>query len=97
MNTPPRYLKKYFWDVNFLDLDKDKYAYFIIRRLLEEGNKKSIQWMRDTYELDKIKEVIYHSKSLSGRSANFWQVILNLNRGDIPCLDKSYLKKQKAI
>jgi predicted nuclease of restriction endonuclease-like RecB superfamily len=97
MKTLPQFLKKYFWDVDFPKLDKEIYTSFIIERILEEGDEKAVRWMRDNFDLDQIKNVLYNSKNLSPRSANYWQLIFNLKREKILCLRKSFQKKQRLI
>jgi len=91
------FLKKYFWDVNFVDLTKEKYSEFIIERILEYGNEKAVKWMYDNFTKSEIKAVVCKSKAISKKSANFWQLVFNIKRNNILCLKKSFQKKQGAI
>ena len=95
MKPIPKSLKKYFWDVDFKNLDKDKYSYFIIERILELGDGKAVKWMENNFSKEKIRKVVYSSRNLSRKSANFWQLIFNLDRNKILCLKKSFQRKQK--
>ena len=70
------------------------YASFIIERILEEGDEKAAGWMRDNLDIAQIKDVLYNSKNLSPRSANYWQLIFNLKREKILCLRKSFQKNK---
>ena len=97
MKTLPQFLKKYFWDVDFSKLDKEIYGSFIIERILEEGDEKAVRWMRDNFDIAQIKNVLFNSKNLSPKSANYWQLIFNLKRDKILCLRKSFQKKQRLI
>lgn len=97
MKTLPQFLKKYFWDIDFSKLEKEIYSSFIIERILEEGDEKAVRWMRCNFDLAQIKNVLYNSKNLSLRSANYWQLIFNLKRDKILCLRKSFQKKQRLI
>ncbi len=97
MKTLPQFLKKYFWDVDFNKLDKEIFASFIIERILEEGDEKAVRWMRDNFDIAQIKNVLFNSKNLSTKSANYWQLIFNLKREKILCLRKSFQKKQRLI
>ncbi|MBA7497463.1 hypothetical protein ES704_00191 [subsurface metagenome] len=97
MKTLPQFLKKYFWDVNLSKLNEEIYTSFIVERILEEGDEKATRWMRDNFDLEQIKNVLYNSKNLSPRSANYWQLIFNLKREKILCLRKSFQKKQRLI
>ena len=97
MKTLPQFLKKYFWDVDFSKLDKKIYGSFIIDRILEEGDEKAVRWMRDNFDITQIKNVLFNSKNLSPKSANYWQLIFNLKREKILCLRKSFRKRQRPI
>jgi len=93
----PKFLKKYFWDVDFSKLDKKNYSQFIIERILEYGDERAIKWMRENFKLNQIKNVLQQSKNLSRKSANFWRFIFSLNKNKILCLRKSFQEKQKLI
>ena len=91
----PKYLKKYFWDVNFFKLEKTENSRFIIERILEFGDPKAIEWMKDNLLEREIKETVLSSRRLSSKSANFWRIIFNLDKNKVLCLKKSFQKKQK--
>lgn len=93
----PKFLKKYFWDVDFETINLQKESYFIIERILEEGDKKAIKWMLQTFSKDLIQAVLQKSRRLSKKSANFWAVIFNIPKNKILCLKKSFQKKQKIV
>lgn len=81
MKSLPLFLKKYFWDVDFYGLSKEKYAHFIIERVLEEGDDKAVKWLNDNFTVAEVKKVFARSRRLSPRSASFWQLTLNIKRG----------------
>jgi len=97
MKPLPLFLKKYFWDVDFSKLDKKAYAIFIIERILEEGDEKAVNWLRKSFTLGSIRKVLVSSRSISPRSANYWQLIFNMKRDKILCLNKSFQKKPEPI
>ncbi len=97
MKLLPKFLKKYFWDVNFSELSKENYSSFIIERILEYGDERAVKWMKKNFNISEIKNVICKSKNLSQKSANFWQFMFNLKRDKILCLKKSFQKKRRAI
>jgi hypothetical protein len=97
MKDIPRFLEKYFWDVNFSELSKEKNFQFIIERILEYGDRKEIQWMKNNFSSEQIKEKILKSKNLSPKSANFCRFIYNLDKSKISFLKKLFQKKQKRI
>lgn len=97
MRQIPSFLKKYFWDVKFEEIDKIKNSSFIIERILEYGNKKALRWLFENYSLNQIKDVVYKTRFLSPRSLFFWTFFLNLDKRKVKCLKKSYLEKRKIF
>lgn len=93
----PKFLKNYFWDVNFSTLDSKQYPYFILERILEYGDKKALSWMMQCYPRSILKKVVVSSRSLDHKSARFWALILNIDKNKILCLKKSSLAKQSKI
>ncbi len=90
MSALPDFLKPYFWDVDFNSLDPDEKPDFIIKRVIDRGDTKSLRWLRQKYTLDQIKELVLVTHDLSRRTANFWAKILNLDPNKVPCLLKPY-------
>ena len=93
----PEFLQSCFWDVDFDELNPQEYPYFVIERILEYGNKKDIDWLAKNFPKSTIKKTIISSRSLSPKSANFWALVLDLNRNKILCLKKLSTKKQNEI
>ena len=92
----PSFLKRYFWDTNFYNLDSSKNTFYIIARLLEFGDTKAIKWLFKTTDKKKIKEVILKARELSPKSGNFWGLVFKLDKKEILCLKKSYQKMQSS-
>jgi len=92
----PSFLKKYFWNVDFAKLDLEKNSFFVITRLLEYGDIKSLCWLFKHTGRRQIEEVIMKSRELSPKTANFWSLFLNLDKNKILCLKKSYQKIQRT-
>jgi hypothetical protein len=90
----PSSIKKYFWDADFNTLDIQKHSSYLITRLLEYGDEKAILWMLNHISRKKIKTTVMESRELSPKSANFWGLLLNINKIKIRCLKKSYQKMQ---
>ena len=97
MKTLPKFLEKYFWDVEFKEIDKTKNSRFVIERILEYGEKKAVQWLFKSYPLKQIKEAVSKARSLSPRSLFFWVLLLNLNKRKVKCLKKPYLERRKIF
>ncbi len=92
----PKFLKKYFWDVDFENIDFKKNQDFIIVRILEYGNAKALVWLFKNVSKNKIKEQVLESPSFSGKTINFWALFFNLTKNKIRCLNKPYQKLQKS-
>lgn len=97
MKPFPIFLKKYFWDVEFGKIDKEKYPEFIIGRILEFGDEKSIKWMLENFKKLEIKDALKKRRGISPRSANYWSLIFDIPKNKILCLRKqSQGKLQKT-
>lgn len=92
----PSFLKKYFWDTDFNSLSIKKHSSYLITRLLEYGDEKALSWMFKNINRKKIETTVIESRELSQKSANFWGLVLNLNKTRIQCLKKSYQKIQSS-
>lgn len=88
----PKFLRKYFWDADFAEIDPEKYPYYFIERILEYGDKPAVKWMMENFEISKIKETLMKKKGISQKSAVYWALILNVPENKILCLSKSYQK-----
>lgn len=84
----PKYLKPFFWDVDFDRLSVRKSRRFIIARLMEHGDDLAVSFLLKTYSQEDMATVVRQSRSLSQRSRNFWKVLLNLEHEE--CTPKSY-------
>jgi hypothetical protein len=95
MKKLPRFLKKYFWDVEFEKLDIQVYSRDILARLLEYGDEKAISWMKRNFTKRQIEDILLHYRDVSPQSANFWALIFNIDRRKVLCLQKPYLEIRK--
>ncbi len=86
----PKFLKQYFWDVDFDLLSFEKSKTFILKRVLDRGDDKAIKWLLKFYTKDDIKNLLYTSRDLSQKTANFWANYLNLDPKKVLCLQKPY-------
>jgi hypothetical protein len=95
MKSIPKFLKKYFWDVDFDKLDVKAHSQDILTRLLEYGDEKAIRWMKRNFTKDEIADVLFHLRTVSPKSANFWALIFGIDRKKVLCLQKHYLEIRK--
>lgn len=87
---PPEFLRAYFWDVEFEKLGIKRNTFFIIKRVLDRGNFRGIRWLVKTYGKDEIKKVVTKTRDLSRPTGNFWADILDIDKKQVPCLQKPY-------
>lgn len=92
----PKFLKKYFWDVDFRKLSLPKSVSFITARLLEYGDADSLRWLFRNVKYNTIKETVAKTRTLSVKSLFFWSSILGIDKKEILCLKKSYQKMQRT-
>lgn len=86
----PEFLRPYFWDVEFEDLEIKKHAFLVIKRVLDRGNLRDIRWLVATYGKDSIKKVVIETKDLARPTGNFWADLLNIEKRRVQCLQKPY-------
>ena len=96
MKELPKFLERYFWDVDFKKLAVKYHPQEIIGRILENGDKKSVNWLKKHFSKTAIADVLFRFRFVSPKSANFWAIIFGLPKGKILCLQKHYQKKQKG-
>lgn len=97
MKRLPKFLKQYFWDVDFEGIDPQQSAQYIIARLIDRGNDRSIRWLWKNYSEDLIKKVVTTRRGFSARTANFWASVLGINKRKVVCLQKPYLKMRQQF
>ena len=86
----PEFLRPYFWDVDFENLDIEQRRYFILERVLDKGNTQAIKWALTTFSKDEIREILLTSRDLSRKTANFWSEMLDVDKDKVPCIQKPY-------
>ena len=79
----PIELKKYFWDTNFEELDKEKNKRYIISRLYCYGDLKAIKWIKDNYIDKDIEDVARNSRNLKPLVANYLRQQFNLKKEEM--------------
>ncbi len=86
INNIPNFTYKFFWDVNPEILNIKKDYFFIVERLLEYADDKTIRWLLNNYNENTIVNVVKKSRKLSPKTAFFWMHFLNLKEEHILCL-----------
>lgn len=96
-NQLPDSFKKYFWDVDFKEIDFVKSKTFILKRVLDRGDDRAIKWLSKYYTKEDIKELLLTTRDLSPKTANFWTDYLNIDPKKVPCLQKPYSRIQFGL
>lgn len=97
MQKLPKFLKTYFWDVDFKGINPQKSAQYVIARLIDKGNDEAIRWLFKNYPKDLIKEVVTNRRGFSAKTANFWALVLGIDKRKVVCLQKPYLKMRQQL
>lgn len=97
MSKLPSYLKKYFWDVKFEDLDSEKKPIYIIERVLEFGDLQAAQWLLKQFNHELIKRTLKEIRGLSFKSANFWGLYFKIPHDQILCFKKGFPNPPERI
>ena len=91
MQMVPEHLHPLFWDIDFKKFNPIEYPKYIISRVLEFVDEKSVTWMKELFSFEQIKNVIKSEHRLTRRSANFWALIY-----DVPSSAVTALKKRNG-
>ena len=77
--------KSLFWDVEFNNIDYNKYAQHIINRVLIRGNLSDWIEIKKYYGLDKIKNEALKMRYLDKRTLNFCSFYFNTPKKEFRC------------
>ncbi len=86
----PEFLRPYFWDVKFEEVDIEKNPSFVLKRVIDRGDTKAIRWAKTRFTTDDLKDLIMTTRDISRKTANFWAFILDIDPKSVPCLQKPY-------
>ena len=73
----PEAIHRYFWDVDPASLDLVDNQRFIIERILEKGNVDAVQWMKQQYPEQALRDVVATGRQLSPKSRHYWELTLH--------------------
>jgi hypothetical protein len=88
----PADFSPFFWDVHIEELEPKAHHRFIIERLLNEGDHRTLHWIFDTYTRDQICEVVRTSRNLTRKTARCWQNYFGLKEEEMRCFGTSSTK-----
>lgn len=90
----PKFLKRYFWDVDFEKMDPSRSRIFVLGRLIECGDGKAAAWIRKTFDRDEVAKLLAYAR-IDPKSGNFWAVVFDIDRKKVLCIQKHYLEIRK--
>ena len=88
MKELPGFLKTYFWDTDFKEIDPKENSVYILKRILNYGDEKAVHWMLDNFKKSEIKNALSDFRGYSRKSANYWALVLEAPRKEVACLKK---------
>ena len=97
MKKLPKFLEKYFWDVEFEKINFRNRKVYILKRILEYGDEKAVAWMRRNFKKIEMKNALCNFRGYSLKTANFWAFLLNIKKEDVKCLSRSFRETQKQF
>ncbi len=97
MKKLPKFLQEYFWEVEFDQINFKERRIFVLKRILEYGDIKAVEWMQKKFRRAEIKDVLCRFRGFSRKTANFWAVILDIPKKDVLCLKKPSSRAPKKI
>jgi hypothetical protein len=97
MKNIPKFVEIFLWDVSKKRISLSDNSQFIIERVLEYGDEKSLTWLEKTFEKDEITEVLKKSKKISPKTGNFFAMYYNLKKEDLECIRKPFTQKQNRF
>ena len=97
MKRPPKFLKKYFWEIDFDKMEFEDRKVYILKRILEYGDEDAVRWIWKNFKGEEMKDVLCNFRDYSLKTANFWALILGVPKERVKCLQKSYLERRKIF
>ncbi|MCX8035621.1 MAG: hypothetical protein N3D11_00935 [Candidatus Sumerlaeia bacterium] len=90
---PPQNIVLFFCEIKWEDRIAEEYPFYVVERLIENGDTESVRWVRERYGDAFIRQVVCRSRNISRRTARYWQVVLNIPEEQILCLSKSWVNR----
>ncbi|MGI6616241.1 MAG: DUF6922 domain-containing protein [Dethiobacteria bacterium] len=81
----PEAMSMLFWDVDPAALDLELHKDFIIERVLNMGDEKSLKWLWHEYGERVIYDTVINSRGLTLKTARCWQNYFNLKEEQMRC------------
>ncbi len=93
----PDHLKRFFWDTDISRIDIRKKPLWLVARILDKGDIQAIDWLRQTFSDDDIRQTLTSSRDVSLRSASFWARIYGVPLSEVKCFQEPYRSQRKQL
>lgn len=67
--------RRLFWDVDGEKLEPERDWFFIIERIVEYGDLKDFEWLKENFPSEKIRYVLKTSRILSKKTLNLLKLL----------------------
>ena len=68
----PGYIKQLFWDAKKDEVDLHRHSRYIIRRVLNFGDARAVNWLRRVYPDSLIRDVVKNKRGLEKKTFIYW-------------------------
>jgi hypothetical protein len=92
----PRFLFKYFWDVDAGKINPQKQSVYVLERLMDKGDLKALKWVLKYFSKKDLRRVFLNSRNISKFSRPLWALFLKTNSLEEVCLQQEFLNKPKT-
>ena len=84
----PEFLRGLFWDQEFDRLSWPEARAAVTARVLAEGGRQAIRWLRERMDDDHLRAWILdrRGRGLSARQLRYWQIVLDLPADKVDAL-----------
>ena len=91
----PPYVSYLFREIDENEIDIRKNTTYVIERVLENGDDRSVIWCVKTFDKEAIEEVIRKSAFISPQTGSLWALMLDIREDKIQCLAGRSTRKAK--
>lgn len=90
-------LRPIFWEIDINSLDPQEYKKYTIERILQYGTIDHVKWMLDNFSDTDIIESVKVSKNIDRRTANYWALYYGINKEEITCFSRHYVRSNSLF
>lgn len=90
MKQLPAFLKKYFWEIDFDRLNPEKSPYYIIKRILNYGDKRATGWLFRNFDRKAMIYSLQNHRGYTKRATTYWGNFFHMRRSSIMYFKKGF-------